>query len=103
MPQVSDQLAYLCGDGRLSWLATLAETSLVIAEALLVPGDHSAGLDKGQGVLPAETKTDYFLVLPRQPIGPRKGIGKRLCGTAAVPVELRIESPVGFGILLGTR
>jgi hypothetical protein len=52
-PPVSDQLADLCGDGRSSRLATLAQPSPVISEALPLLGDDGAGLDKRQGVLPA--------------------------------------------------
>jgi hypothetical protein len=52
LPHVLDELAHLFRDGRSSRLAALTQSSPVVPEPLVLPGDDRTGLYERQGLLP---------------------------------------------------
>ena len=53
-PHVLDELADVSGNGGATRLTSVAETSPVIPEPSLLPGDDGTGLDERQCLLPAQ-------------------------------------------------
>jgi hypothetical protein len=67
LPHRLDELANLLGHGGASGGSLLTQAPPIVTKALLLPGDHRAGLDKGQGIAPARPEPSQ--PRPEHPIG----------------------------------